>query len=784
MTGAMLLAFIILLVTLILLVSGRFPLEVTALLVMGILPVVGLVTPEQAIAGFSSPAVITLWAIFIVSGALTRTGVGDLLGSQVLRVAGRREPTLIAVIMAVTAVLSGIMNNVAVAALMLPVIMDIARQTGIAPSRLLMPLAYGALLGGLTTQIGTPPNILVSAAMIEHGHEPFTMFDFTPLGAAILCAGILFMVLIGRHLLPRRDPARATAEQQVSLRERYDLRERMFIVRVPNASSLSGKTLAQCRFGPVLGLSVLEVVHNGRTLLAPGPDTRIYAGDRLLVQGRMERMEELRGWCELSLEQEGCGPDQLISEEIEVALAILADDKDLRGQGVREARFFYTYGVNLLAAFSARSRSSECLEDYRFAAGDTLILQGPKKILDELAHSATFSDLHILSRSELADHLALQDNLLTLVIGEQSLLAGRSLLDSALGDALGLRVLAILRDNACLLLPTPDDILQSGDRLAVTGRRQDLQLLQGLESLEVQRELESADTKLESVEVGLIEVVLSPHSRLAGKTLRELHFREKFGLSVIAVWREGRALRSGLRDLPLRFGDALLIYGPRGRFSLLARDPDFLVLTRDMQVPPRRDKLLPALMVLAAILIPVILGWLPIYIAAVLGAAGMILCGCLSMQEAYRAIEWKAVFLIAGLLPLGTALEQSGGARLLAESLVAVPEPLGPHAVLGALALFTAIGTCFLPPAALVVLLMPIAFSTAAQTGLSPQALAMGVAMSSASLMSPYSHPANILVMGPGGYRFGDYLKAGLPLTLVVLSLIMLLLPLLWPLQP
>lgn len=782
MTTAMLLVFLILLLTLVLLVSGRVPLEVVAFLVMGSLPVLGLVTPAEAVAGFSSPAVITLWAIFILSAGLTRTGVGDLLGRQVLRLAGPREASLVAVIMSAAALLSAIMNNVAVTALMLPVVMDIARQTALPPSRLLMPLAYGSLLGGLTTQIGTPPNILVSAAMDEHGPGAFGMFDFTPVGGIILVVGIAFMVLVGRHLLPRRNPAGA-ARQDINLRDRYDLRQRMFLMRVPPYSELAGKTLEQCRFGPVLGLSVLEILRDGRTLLAPGPHTPVRGGDRLLVQGRLERMEELRGWRELALEQEGCGPDQLIGEDIQVARVEVAAESDLLGRGVRDTRFFHRFGANLLYVQRDSQPLAQSLEDYRFSAGDSLLLQGPTKTLADLGKEPAFASCALVSREDLMRLDALQGNLLTLRLGPTCSLAGRSLNESGLGDALGLRVLAILRDTSQVLLPTADETLQAEDRLAVTGQKVDLRLLQALEGLEVQRELGPGEAALESADVGLMEVVLSPHSRLAGKTLRDLHFREKFGLSVLALWREGRAHRSGLRDLPLRFGDALLIYGPRVRFGLLARDPDFLVLTQGLQETPRRDKLVPALLILAAVLLPVLLGLQPIYLAAVLGAAAMILCGCLTMSEAHRAIEWKAVFLIAGLLPLGTALEQSGAARLLAEALVAITIPLGPYAVLGGLVVLTALGTCFLPPPALIVLLMPVVFGTAAQTGLSPEALAMGVAMASASLMSPFSHPANILVMGPGGYGFRDYLKVGLPLTLVVLATLILVLPRIWPLQ-
>jgi di/tricarboxylate transporter len=216
---------------------------------------------------------------------------------------------------------------------------------------------------------------------------------------------------------------------------------------------------------------------------------------------------------------------------------------------------------------------------------------------------------------------------------------------------------------------------------------------------------------------------------------------------------------------------------------MLGREPDFLVLTQEAQEPPRIEKAKVAVLIMAAVIVPVILGLAPIYIAAVAGAAVMVLTRCLTMEEAYRNIEWRAVFLIAGMLPLGIALDRTGGAKLLAEGVVATAGPLGPLAVAAGLMGLTFAATCFIPTAALVVLMTPIVLSTAADMHLSPHALMMAVAMAaSASFMTPISHPANVLVMGPGGYRFIDYLKVGLPLSLIVLVVVLLVLPFFWPL--
>jgi di/tricarboxylate transporter len=281
------------------------------------------------------------------------------------------------------------------------------------------------------------------------------------------------------------------------------------------------------------------------------------------------------------------------------------------------------------------------------------------------------------------------------------------------------------------------------------------------------------------------EAVLSPRTTLEGKTLRQLHFREKYGLIVLAIWRRGHPYRTNLRDMALRFGDALLLFGPRNKLRILGRDPDFLVLTESAQIVPRIGKAKLSILIMAGVLLPVLLGWVPIYISAVIGAAFMVLTGCLTMEESYRLIEWKAVFLIAGTLPLGTALDSTGAARFLAEGLVGVLGPFGPIAVLLGLLLLTFLATCFIPTAALVVLMAPIILNASAKMGVSPYPFMMAMAMAaSASFTSPVSHPANVLVMGPGGYRFVDYLKLGVPLTLVVLLMIMLTVPFFWPLYP
>ncbi len=367
-------------------------------------------------------------------------------------------------------------------------------------------------------------------------------------------------------------------------------------------------------------------------------------------------------------------------------------------------------------------------------------------------------------------------------VPEDSALVGKTLIESGLGDAFGLGVMGIVRAGATHLMPEPDEHLASGDLLLVKARPEDLQTLEGLQRLEIDQQPPPDLEELESEHVGLVEVVLSPRSTLAGKTLRQIHFRDKYGLSVLAIWREGRAYRSDLRDMALRFGDALLLYGPRERLRMLGAEPDFLVLTEAAQEAPRLNKAPIAVLIMAAVLTPVILDVLPIAIAAVAGIVLMILTRCLTMEEAYQAIEWKAVFLIAGMLPLGIAMQQTGAASFLAEGMVGLVGGLGSLAVMGGLFLLAALASQVMPNPAVAVLLAPIAFNTATDLGISPYPLMMAVAVSaSAAFLSPVGHSANILVMGPGGYRFADYTKVGIPLTLVVLAVVLLVVPIFWP---
>ena len=763
----------------VLLVSEKVRMDIVALMVLGGLALSGLVTESQALSGFSSPAVVTVWAVFILSGGLTRTGVANILGDQVFKLAGGGEARMIVVIMLTAGVMSAFLNNVGVAALMLPVIMDLARRTGTPPSRLLMPLAFGALLGGLTTLIGTPPNILVNQAMVGFGLEPFAFFDYAYVGVPVMLAGVAYMVLVGRHLLPSRDITKESTDADLGMI--FGFQERMCFVKIGEGSELAGRTLAASRLGAALGLNVLAIIGEEGRQLAPRPSAILQAGDDLIVEGRLDRLQELHGSDNLQVDERAVDLASLVSSDTAFAEVQIAPSSPLIGRTLLQSGFRHQFGVNILAIRRDGEIRHAALSDQPLDAEDHLLIQATLTQLKFLRGVLEFQSIDRIDLEHVQDRYELQERLLALNIPEQSSLSGRSLGESHLSDSFGLTVLGIERDGKTKLAPQPDEVVQAGDRLLVEGLPEDLETLRGLRDLIVDTERSIESEMLEDNLVGLAGVVLSPSSTLDGKTLRQLHFRDKYGLSVLAIWRGGTAHRSNLRNFPLKFGDALLLHGSRDRLIVLGSEPDFLVLTREAQEAPRISKAPVAALIMAGVLLPVILGWVPIAIAAVVGATLMVLTRCLTMEEAYRYIEWRAVFLIAGMLPLGIAMQQTGTAAFIAEQVVSLVGKSGIAAVVTALFSLTAATSQIMPNAAVTVLMTPIALNTAVDLGINVQSLAMVIAISaSASFLSPVAHPANSLVMGPGGYKFSDYLKVGLPLTAVVLIVTLIFLPIFW----
>ncbi len=598
------LTFTILLLSIGLFLSDRLRVDLVALLTVIALGLTGILTSQEVFSGFSRSAVITILAIFILAEGLRRTGVTEQVGTLLVRVAGTRESWLVVVVMLAGAFLSLFMNNIAAASVLLPAVSGAGRKVGVNPARLLMPLAFATILGGMATLL-TTTNIVVSTLLRDRGVAGYGLLDFAPLGLVIVAAGVVYMALVGRRLLPTQWPAdyvetaRQAGEDLVGV---YRLSERLFRIRVPVGSALNGRSLAESALRERYNLTVVAIERNGQITLSPPPDKTVLQGDVILFAGNL---------------------DELRQRDVEPYFEVL---------------------------------------------------------------------------------------------------------------------------------PTRD------------WREQDL----------------------ESVAIVVVETVLSPRSRLIGQTLRQAHFREKYGMTVLALWRGGRQRRTGLADLPLQFGDALLLQGPRERLSVLHTEPDLIVLgngQEEVSMVPGKGRLALIIMVVtlalatinSALVAEVMLG----------GALLMVLAKVLSMDQAYQAIEWKSIFLIAGMLPLGIAITKTGAAALLAHWLITFLGPAGPLALLAGLFILTTLLTQAMNGAAVAAIMAPIAIEAAQNLGIDPRSLAMGVALAtSMAFITPLGHAVNILVMGPGGYRFYDYFRVGLPLTLLLFFVILLFFPLFWPLMP
>jgi di/tricarboxylate transporter len=578
----------------VLLITERLRPDLIALLVLVVLGLSGLVGPEDLFAGFSRPAVITILALFIITDGLERTGATRLLGQLLQRAAGRSERRTVLVVMVMTALLSVVMNTIAAAAVLLPAVIGVGRQSGLRESKILMPLSFGALLGGMAT-LFTTANILVSNALVEQGYRAYGVLDFLPVGLPMAVAGILFMTFIGRRLLPDRPrEGRETLRPGANLTEAYQLKDVVQAVYVKPGSAMAGLSLAAGGWGERLALNVLGISRGGVINLAPARAEDVREGDIVLFTGYI-------------------------------------DEEDLRHYG---------------------------------------------------------------------------------------------------------------------LVFTEDPAWQG---------------------------------QLASDVISLVEVTLAPRSVLAGKTLREIQFRDKYNLSVLAIWREGATLREALAEIPLHFGDALLMQGHRSRIKLLRSDPNFLVLEEDAGEGgvPRRAWLAVALTT-AAVLLPA-LNLVPIAEATFAAACLMVLFNCLNMDEAYASIEWKAIFLIAGMLPLGIAMTTTGAAALVGSALVGALGSWGPLAVAAGLFVVATLLTQIISGQVTPVVLAPIAIAAAQSVGADPRGMAMAVALGcSTAFLTPISHSANMLVMGPGNYKFGDYARPGLPLTLVMMIVMLIGLALFW----
>ena len=622
MTPNMWLALGILLFAIIFFVTEWLRVDVVALIVVIALMLTGLLKPAEAIAGFSNPVVLTIAALFVIGGGVLQTGLAATIGNQILKIAGTSPTRLIVTVMLAVALLSAFMSDTGTVAVLLPAVISLAASARISPSKLLIPLSFGALLGGATTLIGTPPNLIVSEVLRESGAQPFRFFDYTPIGFLLIIAGTAFMLTIGKRLLPdhvsTQDLQRVETPEEIA--RRYRLPDNLYRLRVRNASPLVGKTITEGEFGARFSVNIIEIRR------IPTERTVVKVGETRLVR------------------------------QAEKPLSIKPSAKT------------------------------------RIHAEDLLLVQG------------TSTDVA---------HLAASWNLGVQPAGTED------------------------------------------------------------------------DKSIINQEVGLAEVLLPPESHLINKSLTDLHFGSRYRLSVLGIQRPGANEALNLKSTTLHFGDILLVQGSWDDIlALRKRRRDFVVMGQpeSMLGPANRSKAPIAALIMVLMLLSMVGEVLPLTTTSMLAALLMILTGCLTIDEAYGFIDWKSIVLVAGMLPMSTALEHVGMVNLAAASLTNTLGSLGPIWVLGGLFIATSIFTQVLSNTATAVLIAPLALAAGHNLSIQPHAFLMAVGIAaSMAFASPVASPVNTLVMGAGNYRFIDYIKIGAPMLLIGLIIAMTVLPLLWP---
>ena len=592
MTFEMFLAFALLLGALIVFMLDRFPIDFVALAILavtlGLGPVLG-VTPDEAISGFSNSATITVLAMFILSGAIERTGVVNLLGQWVIPFAGGTIIRQLFVIMLIVGPVSAFINNTAAVAILMPMIISLAREHRQAPSKLLMPLSFFAQLAGVMTLIGTSTNILASSLTVKQGYPAFSMFAFTPIGILVFVTGTLYLLFIGHRLLPDR-----------------------------------------------------------RT-------------------------------------------------------------------------------------------EPEIVETYRL-----------KSYLTEV------------------------------VVLANSPLVNQTVLDSQLREQFDISVLEIIRDGQRLGHPLATETIQAGDILFVKANTTQLLDLKGTQGLALESDRHHNRGRLENKEMALIEVVIGRNSDLIGGTLETTNFRQRYNCVVIALQKHEELIQERMSQVTLSFGDTLLLRGTIDAVDQIKREPGLLV-TEETQLENFRIQKAPiALAIVAGVVIAAVFGQ-PILVTSLIGCVLVVLTGCLTMNELHDSIRMDVIFLLAGVIPLGIALEKTGGAAYLAELAAGSAAYVPPLIVLSIFYLMTMLMTELISNNATVVVMVPVGVATAELLGLDARSFILAIMFAaSTSFSTPVGYQTNTMIYGPGGYKFLDFTRVGLPLNILLAITTPIYIYLLW----
>ncbi|MEO1132139.1 MAG: SLC13 family permease [Cyanobacteria bacterium J06639_1] len=575
-------------------VSEWKPVDITALSIMVLLIVLGLVSPQEGISGFSSSATITVMAMFILSSGIARTGVIVSVTDWLMKWGGKSLFRQVLTMGLIVGPITALINNTAVVAVFLPSIENWCQKQGISASKLLIPLSYSTILGGMITVIGTSTNILASGLSEQLGYGAFSLFQFAPVGLITFGVGMLYLAIAAPWLLPNRKVRNGNGDETVG--DRYQLQDYVSEIVVPPDSSLVGQTLRSSSLQRQFDIDVLEIIRRDEHFPQPIADKRLMPGDILLVRGGREELLEIK------------------------------------------------------------------------------------------------------------------------------------------------------KDKGIYILP------------------------------DVQFSDEDSFEDLEPEEDGIAEVLIMANSGLIGSTLKELRFRQRYNATVLAIRRGQELVRDRLGRVPLRFGDVLLVQGPRQSVVGLQTSRDVLVIAqRDLETL-RTEKAGVAIAIGLSVVLLAAFNIFPILVSALMGVVAMVVTGCLKPGELYQAVRWDIIFLLAGLLPLGIAMDNSGATDWLSNLLVSAGGALSGYWVLIFFYIATAILTEILSNNASVVLMLPIAAKTAELLDLNVLSFMFVVTFAASnSFMTPIGYQTNTMVYGPGGYRFLDFTRFGAPLTAIMTVLTPLL---------
>ena len=368
------------------------------------------------------------------------------------------------------------------------------------------------------------------------------------------------------------------------------------------------------------------------------------------------------------------------------------------------------------------------------------------------------------------------------IVNKGSALIGKTLVENRVSNRYDVNILEIIREDQRIWSGLRDVQFQEGDLLLVRGSIDDIVEMNQMLDLSIRSQEKYAEQNLDSEEATMAEAVISPSSNLIGRNLKEARFRQTYGVFCLAIRKHGKTIRDKIGLIRLDVGDTLLVQGRRRNMELLGESANFLVL-HELKVPAiRKSKAVYALAIFSLVVLTAALGIVPIMASSILGCLALILTGCLTIQEAYEAIDWFVIFLLAGMIPLGLVMESTGTAQYIASGIMLFSDYLGPVGLISGIYLLTTILTSVISNQATAILFVPIAFAAAEKVGISPMPLLMAITFAaSSSLSTPFGYHTNLMIYGPGAYRFSDYMKAGIPLNLAFWALATLLIPLIWP---